>query len=66
LNAAADICQNFGGRAQFIANFAGGITGDANGHGTHCAGTVGSTTYGVAKNTRLFGVKVLNDSGSGT
>jgi len=57
---------NFGGRAQFIANFAGGITGDANGHGTHCAGTVGSTTYGVAKNTRLFGVKVLNDSGSGT
>jgi subtilisin family serine protease len=42
------------------------VNGDANGHGTHCAGTVGSTTYGVAKNTALYGVKVLSASGSGT
>ena len=42
------------------------MNGDANGHGTHCAGTVGSTSYGVAKNTALYGVKVLNDAGSGT
>lgn len=60
------IQQNFGGRAALVANYAGGVNGDANGHGTHCAGTVGSATYGVAKNTRLYGVKVLNDQGSGT
>ncbi|RYP54759.1 hypothetical protein DL769_010297 [Monosporascus sp. CRB-8-3] len=39
---------------------------DGNGHGTHVAGTIGATTYGVAKNTRLYAVKVLNASGSGT
>jgi len=39
---------------------------DGNGHGTHCAGTVGSTTYGVAKKANIFGVKVLNSAGSGT
>ncbi|SCL21926.1 S8 family peptidase [Micromonospora inyonensis] len=39
---------------------------DCNGHGTHVAGTVGGTTYGVAKNVRLVAVRVLNCSGSGT
>lgn len=54
----------FEGRATFAANFAGdGSDTDDNGHGTHCAGTVGSKTYGVAKNTKLFAVKVLNASG---
>jgi len=38
---------------------------DVNGHGTHCAGTVGGTTYGVAKNTILHGVKVLKNDGNG-
>lgn len=47
-------------------NYAGGVNGDVQGHGTHVAGTVGSRTYGVAKNTRLYGVKVLNDQGSGS
>jgi subtilisin family serine protease len=55
----------FEGRATFLANFAGdGIDDDANGHGTHCAGTVGSKTYGVAKRTKLFAVKVLDGTGS--
>lgn len=49
-----------------VANFAGGSNGDGNGHGTHCAGTVGGNTYGVAKKTQLYGVKVLDDSGSGS
>jgi subtilisin family serine protease len=39
---------------------------DGNGHGTHVAGTVGGTTYGIAKNVELIEVKVLNRQGSGT
>lgn len=55
----------FEGRATFLANFAGdGSNTDGNGHGTHCAGTVGSKTYGVAKKTKLYAVKVLDASGS--
>jgi subtilisin family serine protease len=57
----------FEGRATFLANYAGdGQNSDGNGHGTHCAGTVGSKTYGVAKATKLYGVKVLDASGSGS
>jgi aqualysin 1 len=39
---------------------------DCNGHGTHVAGTVGGTTYGVAKAATLVAVRVLNCQGSGT
>lgn len=39
---------------------------DCNGHGTHVAGTVGGTTYGVAKSVNLIAVRVLNCQGSGT
>ncbi|GAA1693299.1 serine protease [Glycomyces endophyticus] len=39
---------------------------DGNGHGTHVAGTVGGTVYGVAKNVTLHGVRVLDNAGSGT
>lgn len=38
---------------------------DCNGHGTHCAGTIGGTAHGVAKNATLYGVRVLNCQGSG-
>ncbi|MCA1590271.1 MAG: S8 family peptidase [Acidobacteria bacterium] len=41
-------------------------TNDCNGHGTHVAGTVGGSVYGVAKNVRLYAVRVLNCSGSGS
>lgn len=59
--------QDFGGRAKFLKNFAGdGDDSDGNGHGTHVAGTIGSKTYGVAKKTSLFGVKVLDANGSGS
>ncbi|MFN4002337.1 MAG: fibronectin type III domain-containing protein [Microcella sp.] len=34
-------------------------TGDCNGHGTHVAGTVGGTTYGVAKKVTLVPVRVF-------
>jgi subtilisin family serine protease len=39
---------------------------DGNGHGTHVSGTVGGSTYGVAKNVTLVAVRVLDSSGNGT
>ena len=39
---------------------------DGNGHGTHCAGTVGLRKYGVSKAVNLIAVKVLGSNGSGT
>ncbi|MFJ7179065.1 S8 family peptidase [Streptomyces massasporeus] len=39
---------------------------DGNGHGTHVATTIAGSTYGVAKKARIVGVRVLNNSGSGT
>ncbi|HHY58403.1 MAG TPA: S8 family serine peptidase [Chloroflexi bacterium] len=38
---------------------------DCNGHGTHVAGAIGGTTYGVAKQVTLHGVRVLDCGGSG-
>lgn len=58
----------FGGRAVpgFDA-FPDGRDGqDCNGHGTHVAGTVGGTHYGVAPAARLVSVRVLDCTGSGT
>ena len=39
---------------------------DCNGHGSHVSGTIGGSTYGVAKNVKLVAVRVLNCSGNGT
>ncbi len=41
-------------------------TDDCNGHGTHVAGTVGGSTWGVAKAVSLIPVRVLDCAGSGT
>jgi subtilisin family serine protease len=60
--------SQFGGRAVggYTAINDGRGTGDCNGHGTHVAGTIGSTTYGVAKTVQLVAVRVLDCQGSGT
>ena len=39
---------------------------DGNGHGTHCAGSIASRKYGVAKAATITAVKVLGTNGSGT
>jgi subtilisin family serine protease len=59
--------NEFGGRA--VSGYDavdGGAADDCNGHGTHVAGTVGGSTYGVAKAVKLVAVRVLDCGGSGT
>jgi subtilisin family serine protease len=58
----------FQGRAISGYNFVNnnGDTSDCHGHGTHCAGTVGSLDYGVCKHCRLIAVKVLGCDGFGS
>ena len=70
---------DFGGRAirgtdTVTAGGLGGLLGggggstngqDCHGHGTPVAGTVGGTTYGVAKQATLVAVRVLGCDGSG-
>ncbi|MGA5304853.1 S8 family peptidase [Nucisporomicrobium flavum] len=59
--------QDFGGRATSGFDAVdGGAADDCNGHGTHVAGTVGGSSYGVAKGVQLVAVRVLNCEGSGT
>lgn len=55
----------FEGRASWGVSYVG-ETSDGQGHGTHCAGIIGSKTYGVAKKSKLVAVQVLSSSGSGT
>jgi len=57
---------DFGGRASFGFTAFNDDGGDRNGHGTHVASTMAGTTYGVAKEANIFGVKVLGDNGSGS
>ncbi|GAB3493113.1 S8 family peptidase [Nocardiopsis coralliicola] len=57
---------DFGDRASSAFDATGGDGDDGNGHGTHVAGTIGGESYGAAPETSLYGVKVLDDNGSGT
>ncbi len=57
----------FRGRVKtgFTAVADGRGTQDCNGHGTHVAGTIGSSTWGMAKGVSLVPVRVLDCAGSG-
>lgn len=58
---------DFGGRARWGVTIPmDDIDIDGNGHGTHCAGTIASKTYGIAKRARVIAVKVLRTNGFGT
>ena len=58
---------DFGGRVEsgYTAIRDSYGTTDCHGHGTHVAGTVGGSTWGVAKAVSLVAVRVLSCSGSG-
>ncbi|MEM9605738.1 MAG: S8 family serine peptidase, partial [Pseudomonadota bacterium] len=58
--------SQFAGRMGPGYDAIGGGTEDCNGHGTHVAGTVGGSTYGVATNVSLHPVRVLGCNGSGS
>ncbi|HLL54964.1 MAG TPA: S8 family peptidase [Myxococcaceae bacterium] len=56
----------FGTRASNVYDAFGGSGADCNGHGTHVGGTIGGSTYGIAKGALLRGVRVLDCNGSGS
>ncbi|ENV74692.1 S8 family peptidase [Acinetobacter ursingii] len=60
--------QDFAGRvkAGYTAVSDGNGTTDCNGHGTHVAGTIAGTKYGIAKSASIIPVRVLDCNGSGT
>ena len=56
--------QDFHGRASIAVDLVGGNDPDCTGHGTHVAGIIGSSTYGVAKGVTLHSVRVLDCNNS--
>ncbi|HJQ34621.1 MAG TPA: S8 family serine peptidase [Pyrinomonadaceae bacterium] len=57
--------QEFGGRATVDFDLINDGQTDCHGHGTHIAGIVGGSTYGVAKGVRLHSVRVFGCTGTG-
>lgn len=60
--------SDFGGRATNLASYVSDSSGDVDdsGHGTHVVGIIGGNTYGVAKKTLIYAIKVADSSGVAT
>lgn len=56
----------FDSRAQNVYDAFGGKGADCHGHGTSVAGVIGGSTWGVAKQVRLYGVRVMDCNGAGS
>lgn len=52
---------DFEGRASYGYNAVDGEFTDLQGHGTHCAGIIGSKSFGVAKQAQLIAVKAFRN-----
>ena len=60
---------DFGSRVRAGVSTVTGDTGSTNdcyGHGTHVAGTIAGTTFGIAKSATLIPVRVMNCLGTGS
>jgi serine protease len=60
--------REFGNRASYGRDVIDGdmTSSDCHGHGTHVAGTIAGTTYGVARGASIIAVRVLNCAGYGS
>ncbi|MBW4717016.1 S8 family peptidase [Saccharothrix obliqua] len=60
--------STFGGKAKngFDAVDNDSVAQDGHGHGTHVAGTIAGSQYGVAKDATIHAVRVLDNNGSGS
>jgi subtilisin family serine protease len=55
-----------GGPSPASTRSSGGNATDCHGHGTHVAGTAAGSSYGVAKQARIYSVRVLGCDGTGS
>ncbi|MCH9692397.1 MAG: S8 family serine peptidase [Gammaproteobacteria bacterium] len=55
---------DFGGRAKVAIDLVNDGRQDCSGHGTHVAGTIGGSNWGVAKQSNLLSVRVFGCDGS--
>ncbi|TQS34502.1 hypothetical protein Golomagni_05111 [Golovinomyces magnicellulatus] len=58
--------EDFGNRAELVANFIDDVDTDENGHGSHVAGIIAGQRFGVAKKASILGIKVLDSKGQGS
>ncbi|XP_077990914.1 uncharacterized protein LOC144445245 [Glandiceps talaboti] len=57
--------KDFGGRASNFFDALGGDGKDCQGYGTHTCSVAGGSTWGVAKNVTMLGLRIINCAGFG-